>query len=118
MVKRDFSDELFKGFNSEMPIREGIRAIFNNTSRYFEENPIRSSFMEQFENSALISESVRDQAVVYYQGIFRLAERGSMCSDWSNLATALPRMLLPRKSSRISAGQRCTSASASLLKIH
>ncbi|MCG8429694.1 MAG: TetR/AcrR family transcriptional regulator [Candidatus Omnitrophica bacterium] len=76
MVKRDFSDALLQGFDAQMPIQEGIRVIFDTICSYFEEKPLHASFMEQFENSALVKKEIRDQAMAYYRPFFRLVERG------------------------------------------
>lgn len=76
MVKQDFSSNLLKNLDISMPIKDGIRLIFNNIIQYFEENPLNSSFMEQFENSALIQNVHREQAMLNYQPAFNLIERG------------------------------------------
>lgn len=76
MVKRDFSEKLFEHFDAVMPVEQGIRRIYENIVRYFEDNPLNSSFMEQFENSALIQDEQREEARSLYQQVFTLIERG------------------------------------------
>jgi AcrR family transcriptional regulator len=39
MVKRNFGDELLNGFDSNMPIKEGLRVVFNNIYNFFVANP-------------------------------------------------------------------------------
>lgn len=75
-VKSDFSDVLLKGFDPDMPVKEGIRYIYDNTVSYFENNPLNSSFMEQFENSALIGQELRERVRLNCQPVFALIERG------------------------------------------
>ena len=77
MVKRDFSCALFSRFDLNGPIKESMRTLFDNICGYFESHPLESSFMEQFENSALISKSLRDQAMLHFQPGLALVERGA-----------------------------------------
>lgn len=76
MVKRDFSDHMLRGFQADMPIREGVKLLALNMAGYFQENPLNGSFMDQFENSALIPPVYREQAMVHFQPAIILVERG------------------------------------------
>ena len=77
MVKHHCSDTMRKNFDSQMPIKEGVRVMYDNIIKYIEQNKLNSSFLERFENSALIKENTREEAMLNCQAQFELIERGS-----------------------------------------
>lgn len=76
MVKRNFSDCLLKGFDPQMPIKEGLRLIFNNVCNSFKANPKHFIFMEFYASSPLVNKISKELATAYYKPIYSFIERG------------------------------------------
>jgi len=60
-VKTNSSRIILQSYSKDRPINESFKEVINSTVRYFIKNPTELSFMEQYENSPLITASTHEE---------------------------------------------------------
>lgn len=58
-IKARLATYTLRGYADSMPVREAFRLLQGNTVRYFSDHPAELSFMEQYENSPVITDATR-----------------------------------------------------------
>lgn len=75
-LKAKFAEKIFNGFNSDMAISDGFRVIWNNVLAYKCNEPDEALFIEQCDNTPMISEESRQKGYLAIQPLYDLWERG------------------------------------------
>lgn len=80
----------FQNYSRSAPVYEGFKQLLRNIVHYFVENPAELSFMEQFENSPLITSSTHEEYMRIGKPFEDLFERAKE----QNLIKELPPVIL------------------------
>lgn len=75
-LKAKFAERIFKGFESDMDVREGFSVIWHNMLTYKCSEPDEALFIEQCDNTPMISEENRQKGYLAIQPLYDLWERG------------------------------------------
>ena len=76
-IKARLAAHTLQGYTDSMPIREAFRFLLGNTVRYLSGHPAEMSFMEQYENSPIITDATRQDFSRMLGPIRELFERAS-----------------------------------------
>lgn len=60
-IKTNSSKAILKNYSKDTPISESLKYVINSTVHYFIKNPTELSFMEQYENSPLITATTHEE---------------------------------------------------------
>ena len=74
--KQKMSDNIFRGIDSETPVRVGFELVLRNAVDFILNNKDDFLFLEQFSNSPLVQNLCLPDAMWMFQPIFDLFERG------------------------------------------
>lgn len=75
-LKAKFAEMIFNGFSSDMAVGDGFRVIWRNVLNYKCDEPEEALFIEQCDNTPMISEENRHKGVLAIQPLYDLWERG------------------------------------------
>lgn len=75
-IKHESSVAFLKGFHEDLPVKEGVRLLWNNIYNSIIAEPVKFAFGEQFANSPLVNKISKAEGGKYYQPIFNLLNRG------------------------------------------
>ena len=76
VVKSSFSDNAFKGYNENLPVKKGFEIIWNNVADYKLNQIDEASFLSQCDNTPMIDEEIRKEGLKHLQPLLDLWERG------------------------------------------
>lgn len=85
-VKTNSSRIILQSYSKDISVSESLKQVINNSVRYFIKNPTELSFMEQYENSPLITASTHEEASRLMNPLCDLFE----CAEAENLLKKLP----------------------------
>ena len=85
-IKARLAAHILRGYSDSLPIREAFMLLLGNTVRYLSNHPAEMSFMEQYENSPVITDATRRDFSRMAGPIRELFERASE----QNLLRELP----------------------------
>ena len=75
-IKEEFREILAEGVVPELPLRSKIRRIWENTLRWFLENPTKILFFRQFSASPYITALTKEQGMQHLRFVVELIEEG------------------------------------------
>ncbi len=75
-LKAKFSNHALQGFNPEAPVKKGFEVIWNNILRYKLSEPDEATFIEQCDNTPMVTDASREVGLKAVQPLFDLWERG------------------------------------------
>ena len=58
-IKANLAAHVLQGYSDSMPVREAFRLLLGNLVRYLSDHPAEMSFLEQYENSPIITDATR-----------------------------------------------------------
>src|ERR671939_1223641 len=76
-IKAKLAAHVLEGYSDSMPVREAFRLLLGNLVRYLSDHPAETSFMEQYENSPVITDATRRDFWRMTAPIRELFERAS-----------------------------------------
>lgn len=62
-IKTRIAEYTLRNYTRDIPVRDAFIRLLSNVIRYFTENPGELSFMEQYENSPLITAATREEGI-------------------------------------------------------
>ena len=71
-VKSRLTHFVFKNYSENMPVRESFIILFRTVIDYFIENPMDFLFMEQYDNSPLITVATRQESMRIFESASNL----------------------------------------------
>ena len=84
-IKTNSSRVILQNYSKNIPVSvRFMKQVINNTVRYFIQNPTELSFMEQYENSPLITASTHDEISRLMEplcDLFESAEKENLLKD-------------------------------------
>jgi AcrR family transcriptional regulator len=89
MVKREASEVMLAGYDESLPVKEGLKLIWDNSYRYMLTCPTRFAFSEQFANSPLVNRVSKEEGSEYFRAIFNLFERGKREGIFKDIPASL-----------------------------
>ena len=75
-MKSKFSGRIFEDYNPETPVKIGFETIWRNVLKYKQSEPEEASFLEQCDNTPMVTEASREFGLKTAQPLFDLWERG------------------------------------------
>ena len=75
-LKAKFSAQIFDSYNPETPVKIGFETIWRNVLQYKLNEPEEAVFLEQCDNTPMVSEASREYGLKTAQPLFDLWERG------------------------------------------
>lgn len=75
-LKSKFSARIFSDFNPDTPVKIGFETIWRNVLDYKLSEPEEASFLEQCDNTPMVTEASREFGLKTVQPLFDLWERG------------------------------------------
>lgn len=75
-LKSRFADRAFRNFNPEMPVKNGFEIIWRNILSYKLQEPEEAAFIEQCDNTPMVTHANREFGLKLIQQLFDLWERG------------------------------------------
>ena len=76
-IKARLTAHTLQGYSDSMPVHEAFRLLLGNSVRYLSDYPAEMSFMEQYENSPIITDATRQDISGTFGPIRDLFERAS-----------------------------------------
>lgn len=83
-IKTNYSRVIIGNYSKAFPTSEDLKQVINTTVRYFIKNPTELSFIEQYENSPLITASTHEEVTRLIEPLvelFRLAVAQSLLKE-------------------------------------
>jgi len=75
-LKAKFSTKALQGFSSDIPVKKGFEIIWRNILNYKLCEPEEAAFLEQCDNTPMVTETSREEGLKLVQPLFDLWERG------------------------------------------
>ncbi len=75
-LKLKFANRALQNFNPESPVKKGFEIIWRNILNYKLNEPEEASFIEQCDNTPMVTEASREFGLKSIQQLFDLWERG------------------------------------------
>jgi TetR/AcrR family transcriptional regulator, repressor of fatR-cypB operon len=75
-LKARFSHQAFMGYHPEAPVKKGFEVIWHNILNYKLSEPDEATFIEQCDNTPMVTEANREAGLKTFQPLFDLWERG------------------------------------------
>jgi len=75
-LKLKFAAKALTGFNPEVPVKKGFETIWRNVLAYKLSEPEEAAFLEQCDNTPMVTEASREFGLKSVQPLFDLWERG------------------------------------------
>ena len=75
-LKIRFANQAFQNYNPEMPVKRGFEIIWRNILNYKLSEPEEAAFIEQCDNTPMVTDSSREFGLKSFQQLFDLWERG------------------------------------------
>lgn len=75
-LKAKFAGKALENFDSAAPVKKGFEVIWRNILRYKLSEPEEATFIEQCDNTPMVSEGSREMGLKSVQPLFDLWERG------------------------------------------
>src|SRR5262249_26215283 len=85
-IKTHLAERVLDGYAESMPVQASFRLLLGNLVRYLSENPAEMSFMEQYENSPIITDATAKETTQMVGPLKELLERARA----QNLLRELP----------------------------
>ncbi|MDC7219925.1 MAG: TetR/AcrR family transcriptional regulator [Spirochaetales bacterium] len=75
MIKGELSDYIFRDYHNDLSITEGMKLYMKSLFHFMVSHPFHLSFHEQFYNSPVIKQEVKEEAMAGYTPLFNLYEQ-------------------------------------------
>ena len=75
-LKTKFSCKALQGFDSNAPVKKGFEVIWRNILKYKLDEPDEAVFLEQCDNTPMVTDASREVGLKMVQPLFDLWERG------------------------------------------
>jgi len=75
-LKVRFATKALQGFSTDMPVKKGFETIWRNILQYKISEPEEAVFIEQCDNTPMVTEDSREMGLKLVQPLFDLWERG------------------------------------------
>ncbi len=75
-LKNKFAGKALQGFNQEAPVKKGFETIWRNILQYKLSEPEEAAFLEQCDNTPMVTDASREVGFKSVQPLFDLWERG------------------------------------------
>lgn len=75
-LKSKFSGRIFEDFNPEAPVKKGFETIWRNVVKYKLNEPEEAAFIEQCDNTPMVTEVSREFGLKAIQPLYDLWDRG------------------------------------------
>lgn len=75
-LKARFASKILEGFNPEAPVKKGFEVIWRNIFNYKLNEPDEAVFIEQCDNTPMVTDESREFGIQAVQPLFDLWERG------------------------------------------
>jgi len=75
-LKAKFAQKALQGYSPDMPVKKGFEIIWRNILQYKISEPEEAVFIEQCDNTPMITEVNREEGLKLFQPLFDLWERG------------------------------------------
>jgi AcrR family transcriptional regulator len=85
-IKADLTASVMRGYSDKMAVRDALKLVLRNVVQFFADHPAELSFMEQYDNSPVITDATREGTSRMIGPIWDLFERAKA----QNLLRDLP----------------------------
>lgn len=75
-LKVKFSAQILTDFNPESPVKKGFETIWRNVVKYKQNEPEEAAFIEQCDNTPMVTEASREFGFKVMQPLYDLWDRG------------------------------------------